>query len=79
MLYPEYFGLGYGDYRPASWARFVAWCHMRGKAIPEKAETLRHGSEAWHRWIFFREQAMADRCRIYYKAIMDHDDTHLAY
>lgn len=79
MLYPEYFGLGYGDYRPASWAHFEAWCHMRGKAVPQKTETLKQGTEAWHRWIFFREQAMADRCRIYYKAILDHDDTHLAY
>lgn len=80
-LYPEYFGLGYGDFRPASWAHFIAWCKQNGvEQAPTKEEILaRRGSPAWLKWHQFREQAMADRCASYYRAILNADSNHLAY
>lgn len=77
MLYPEYFGLGNGDYRPASWKHFEEWCKKEGFPVPEKKATLIEGSEARITWLKFREAAMADRCRIFYQAQLIGDDTHL--
>lgn len=79
MLYPEYFGLGHGDYRPVSWAHFSAWCRMQGEEVPEKQDTLTEGSKARSLWLHFREQAMADRAGYYYRAILEQDQTHLCY
>lgn len=79
MLYPEYFGLGHGDYRDVSWNHFNAWCHKEGETVPEKAQTLVEGSRARELWLRFREQAMADRAAFYYRAILDRDNTHLCY
>ena len=79
MLYPEYFGLGHGDYRPASWAHFAAWCRLKGVPVPDKEDTLKEGSPARRLWLRFREQAMADRAGYYYRAILDRDATHLCY
>lgn len=79
MLYPEYFNLGSGDYRPASWAHFAAWCRRAGEEVPAKRDTLRAGSPARRLWLRYREQAMADRAAYYYQAILSEDDTHLCY
>lgn len=79
MLYPEYFGLGHGDYRPVSWAHFAAWCAKQGCDQPSKEETLQEGSAARRLWLRFREQAMADRAAYYYRAILSEDVTHLCY
>lgn len=79
MLYPEYFGLGHGDYRPVSWRHFAAWCAQQGEPQPDKAETLREGSRGRMLWLRFREQAMADRAAGYYQAILAQDDTHLCF
>ena len=79
MLYPEYFGLGHGDYRPVSWNHFRAWCRWNGEQVPEMAQTLEEGSRARELWLRFREQAMADRAAFYYQAILDRDPTHLCY
>lgn len=79
MLYPEYFGLGNGDYRPVSWQHFKAWCELLGEAQPAKEETLQEGSRGRALWLRFREQAMADRAMGYYQAILNEDDTHLCF
>jgi hypothetical protein len=79
MLYPEYFGLGNGDYRPVSWKHFQAWCESQGEETPAKEETLVQGSEARNKWLMFREQAMADRAAFYYQAILAKDNTHLCF
>lgn len=79
MLYPEYFGLGNGDYRPTSWRHFQAWCEMQGEQIPSKEETLEVNSAARRLWLRFREQAMADRAAYYYQSILSKDDTHLCF
>lgn len=81
MLYPEYFGLGHGDFRPASWKHFAAWCGAQGiEDVPEPGDIYRQtGSRAWSLWHRYREQAMADRCANYYKAILDEDPNHLTY
>lgn len=79
MLYPEYFGLGHGDYRPTFWKHFTSWCKMKGVDVPNKKDTLVEGSEARRLWLHFREQAMADRAGYYYRAILDKDNTHLCY
>lgn len=81
MLYPEYFGLGHGDFRDDSWLHFEAWCKAQGvEQIPAKEEIYQQvGSRAWSLWHRFREQAMADRCANYYKAVLDEDENHLAY
>ena len=41
MLYPEYFHLGLGDFRPASWAHFAAWCRKQGFEPPAKKKFCR--------------------------------------
>lgn len=79
MLWPEYFGLGHGDYRPTSWKHFTAWCRLHGETPPEKAETLVEGSAARRLWLHYREQAMADRSAYYFRAILQEDDTHLCF
>ncbi len=80
MLYPEYFHLGLGDFRPASWAHFAAWCRKQGFEPPAKEEVLsRSSSNARYLWLQYREQAMADRAAIYYMAILSEDPHHLAY
>ncbi len=79
MMYPEFFNLGKGDYRPESWAHFQAWCGEMGVPVPEKEATLEDGSDARRLWLRFREQAMADRAAWYYQAILNQDDTHLAF
>jgi hypothetical protein len=81
MLYPEYFGLGNGDFRSASWKHFVSWCKYKGiQDIPKKEEvSALHGTLAWYYWLQYREQAMADRCANYYKAILEEDQNHLVY
>ena len=79
MLYPEYFGLGHGDYRPASWAHFTAWCQSRGAAVPKKKDTLQESGEGRRLWLHYREQAMADRAAYYYQAILAKDNTHLCF
>lgn len=79
MLYPEYFGLGNGDYRSVSWKHFGAWCKKNNLPIPEKKETLIEDSEARRKWLMFREQAMADRAAYYYQSILKKDSTHLCY
>ncbi|MDR2504483.1 MAG: hypothetical protein LBD16_00105 [Oscillospiraceae bacterium] len=79
MLYPEYFGLGHGDYRPASWSHFEAWCEAQGVAVPDKKDTIKENSAPRNTWLKFREQAMADRCAYYYQAILAKDDTHLCF
>ncbi len=80
-LYPEYFALGFGDFRPASWHHFLAWCETQGITdVPTKEEILsKRGSPAWLTWHQFREQAMADRCSSYYRAVLNEDDNHLAF
>lgn len=79
MLYPEFFGLGHGDYRPASWKHFEAWCLAHGETVPDKQETIADGSAGRDLWLRFREQAMADRSAYYFQAILAKDDTHLCY
>ena len=79
MLYPEFFSLGRGDYRPASWQHFRAWCEQQGEAQPSVEETLQEGSRGRTLWLRFREQAMADRAMGYYQAILEEDDTHLCF
>lgn len=79
MLYPEYFGLGHGDYRPTSWKHFSAWCENQGIPVPNKEDTLLEGSDARKQWLRFREQAMADRAAYYYRAILQYDQTHLCF
>jgi hypothetical protein len=79
MLYPEFFGLGHGDYRPVSWRHFEAWCKAHGEAVPQKEETIEENSPARNLWLRFREQAMADRAAYYYQAILAKDDTHLCF
>jgi hypothetical protein len=80
-LYPEYFGLGNGDFRPASWKHFLAWCKSNHIVnVPSPREILEEkGSSAWTTWHIYREQAMADRCASYYRAVLNADDNHLAY
>ena len=52
MLYPEYFHLGLGDFRPASWAHFAAWCRKQGFEPPAKEEVLsRSSSNARYLWL----------------------------
>lgn len=79
MLYPEYFGLGSGDYRPESWQHFVSYCESLGETPPSKEDTLKEGSNERALWLRFREQAMADRASYYYQAILSKDNTHLCY
>ncbi len=79
MLYPEFFSLGSGDYRPVFWRHFAAWCETQGETVPTKEETIEPGSAARGLWLRFREQAMADRAAYYYRAILDKDDTHLCF
>ena len=79
MLWPEYFGLGNGDYRPVSWKHFSSWCKQHNEKVPEKEETLEDGSYARTLWLKYREQAMADRAGYYYRAILNEDNTHLCY
>lgn len=79
MLWPEYFGLGNGDYRPVSWKHFTSWCHLHHEEVPAKEDTLVEGSHARKLWLRYREQAMADRAGYYYRAILNEDDTHLCY
>lgn len=79
MLWPEYFGLGNGDYRPVAWKHFCSWCALQGEAVPAKEDTLVEGSKARTLWLHYREQAMADRAGYYYRAILSVDNTHLCY
>ena len=79
MLWPEYFGLGNGDYRPVSWKHFCSWCALKGEAVPSREDTLAEDSKARRLWLHYREQAMADRAGYYYRAILNADDTHLCY
>lgn len=79
MLYPEYFGLGSGDYRPESWQHFLSFCKILGETPPSKEDTLKEGSDGRALWLRFREQAMADRASFYYQAILSRDNTHLCY
>lgn len=80
-LYPEYFHLGHGDFRPASWRHFSAWCKAVGiRDVPKKEQAgADEVSPEWIKWYRFREQAMADRCRCYYRAVLNADENHLAY
>lgn len=79
MLWPEYFGLGNGDYRPVAWQHFTSWCRLHGETVPAKEDTLVEGSAARGLWLRYREQAMADRAGYYYRAVLNEDDTHLCY
>lgn len=79
MLWPEYFGLGNGDYRPVSWKHFCSWCALQGEDVPSKEDTLVEASKARTLWLHYREQAMADRAGYYYRAILNVDNTHLCY
>lgn len=79
MLWPEYFSLGHGDYRPVSWKHFCSWCALQGEDVPSKADTLVEGSKARRLWLHYREQAMADRAGYYYRAVLNADNTHLCY
>lgn len=79
MLWPEYFGLGNGDYRPVAWKHFLSWCALQGEEAPSKQDTLVEGSKARCLWLRYREQAMADRAGYYYRAILNEDNTHLCY
>lgn len=79
MLWPEYFGLGNGDYRPVSWKHFSNWCRLQGEQVPTKQETLVEGSKERNLWLHYREQAMADRAGCYYRAILKEDPNHLSY
>lgn len=79
-LYPEYFDLGEGDFRPASWKHFEAWCRKEELAVPSKEEvTGEELTQARMSWLQYREQAMADRCGNYYEAILREDGGHLIY
>lgn len=80
-LYPEFFNLGHGDFRPASWHHFLKWCKLNGIQAPTNKEKLVADeiSEDWMKWYRFREQAMADRCCNYYRAILNEDENHLIY
>jgi len=81
MLYPEYFGLGHGDFRPASMAHFEAWLRAQGISQRWEKHTLAHdsGSRGWLLWQAYRERAMADRCAIYFERILREDPNHLCY
>ena len=81
MLYPEYFGLGHGDFRPASMAHFEAWLHAQGIAQRWEKRELAYdlGSRGWRLWQEYRERAMADRCAIYFERILRKDPNHLCY
>jgi hypothetical protein len=80
-LYPEYFNLGHGDFRPASWKHFMEWCIANDIPAPESKEEAASDeiSPEWMKWYRFREQAMADRCVNYYRAILNEDANHLIY
>jgi len=80
-LYPEYFNLGHGDFRPESWQHFIEWCKVNGIKTPlakEKVVTDGITSDSM-KWYQFREQAMADRCCNYYRSVLNVDENHLAY
>ena len=79
MLWPEYFGLGNGDYRPVSWKHFSSWCKLQGEEVPAKEDTLVEGSKARNLWLHYREQAMADRAGYFCRAVLNADNTHLVY
>jgi hypothetical protein len=80
-LYPEYFNLGHGDFRPASWRHFLEWCHTNGIPAPASKEEAASDelTPEWMKWYRFREQAMADRCVNYYRAVLNEDGNHLIY
>lgn len=79
-LYPEYFGLGNGDFRPASWKHFEAWCARKGCPVPVREKVVEEDmSPERMLWLQFREQAMADRCGNYYEAILNKDENHLIF
>jgi hypothetical protein len=81
MLYPEYFNLGHGDFRPESWQHFIEWCKLNGLLAPTSKESVvsdEFTSDSL-KWYQFREQAMADRCVNYYRAVMNEDVNHLIY
>lgn len=81
MLYPEYFNLGHGDFRPASWQHFIEWCDMNGIPAPTSKDEVASDeiTPDWMKWYRFREQAMADRCANYYRAVLNEDPNHLIY
>lgn len=79
-LYPEYFGLGNGDFRPASWKHFEAWCERQGCPVPAREKVIGDSMNPERMlWLSFREQAMADRCGNYYEAVLKHDENHLIF
>ena len=81
MLYPEYFGLGHGDFRPASMAHFEAWLQEQGILERWEKHALARdlGSRGWRLWQAYRERAMADRCAIYFERVLREDPNHLCY